>query len=155
MLQPLGSQRVGHNGATEQQWLSPLSAWPASPSALALLAGSGRVGRLHCLAVPRWKAPRAGWLEYRSSTPPPGRTRRCLTSSVLAWELKTMPAGFPHIFLHTSLPQSSSISPGKGQCSEDPAPPVQRQPSGLGQTQLSSGPDAPTYWPCNTKELHV
>ena len=81
--------------------------------------------------------------------------RRCLTSSVLAWELKAMPAGFPHIFLHTSRPQSSSISPGKGQCSKDPAPPVQRQPSGLGHTQLSSSPDAPTYWPYNTKELHV
>ena len=65
-----GVSESGTHGETEQQQqLSPPSASPTSPSGLAPLAGSGRVGRLRCLAVPRWKAPGAGWLEYRITIP--------------------------------------------------------------------------------------
>lgn len=76
------------------------------------------------LGVPLWKVLGAGRLEYRSSTPcpPPGRSRRCLTTSVLALEVKVMPASFLHVFLHVSLPQSSSISPRKWPCMRSSAP---------------------------------
>lgn len=75
-------------------------------------------------AVPLWKVPGAGRLEYRSKTPPPDRTRRCLTTSVLALERKVMPDSFLHVFLHVSLPQSSSISPRRQQCCEGPGSPT-------------------------------
>lgn len=119
---------------------SALAAVPTAPSGLALLAAvptqpaSGEMGRLRCLGIPRWKVPGAGQLEYRSSTPPPAPdcSRRCLTTSVLALELKVMPVSFLHVFLHVSLPQSSSISPRKWECSEGPAPPTQVGSSGPG-----------------------
>lgn len=65
-------------------------------------------------AVPLWKAPGAGRLEYCSKTPPPDPARRCLTTSVLALERKVVPDSFLHVLLHVSLPQSSSISPRRG-----------------------------------------
>lgn len=101
---------------------------PSAPSGPAPVAAAPvrplcrEQGRLRRLAIPLWKVSGAGRLEYRSTTPPPGRTRLCLTTSVLALELKVMPDSFLHIFLHVSRPQSSSISPGKGSAMRVPCP---------------------------------
>lgn len=88
------------------------------------LASLWRAGGGAGPAVPLWKVPGAGRLEYRSKTPPPDRTRRCLTTSVLALERKVVPDSFLHVFLHVSLPQSSSISPRRRQCCEGPGSPT-------------------------------
>lgn len=125
---------VGELGGPSSFSVGALSAQPAAPwAAVPTLTPCRDGGRLWRPAIPLWGVPGAGWLPYRSTSPPSGRTRRCLTTSVLALELKVMPVSFPHVFLHVSLSQSSNMSPRKRQCGEG------RPHSGPGADRAAGG----------------
>lgn len=145
---------VGELGGPSSFSVGALSAQPAAPwAAVPTLTPCRDGGRLWRPAIPLWGVPGAGWLPYRSTSPPSGRTRRCLTTSVLALELKVMPVSFPHVFLHVSLSQSSNMSPRKRQCGEGRphSGPGADRAAGGGRPSRGQGRVPPTTRLCDSK----